>query len=62
MLTLTVPAAANEIAIAGKVSPLLLADRLITLAQDADRAGYSATAERLIKLVNRVFDEGRRPT
>jgi hypothetical protein len=44
----------------GKVSPLLIADRLITLAQDADRAGYSTTAERLVRLVNRVFDEERR--
>jgi hypothetical protein len=44
----------------GGVSPLMLADRLITLAQDADRAGYSRTADRLLKLVNRVFDEGTR--
>ncbi len=57
MLNLTAAVAVPTSASAGKVSPLLIADRLITLAQDADRAGYSATAERLIRLVNRVFDE-----
>jgi hypothetical protein len=56
-LTAAVAVAVPASASAGKLSPLLIADRLITLAQDADRAGYSATAERLIRLVNRVFDE-----
>ncbi len=56
-LTAAVAVPTSASASAGKVSPLLIADRLITLAQDADRAGYSATAERLIRLVNRVFDE-----
>jgi hypothetical protein len=60
MLTLTDAAADGVSADSSKVSPLLIADRLITLAQDADRAGYSATADRLIRLVNRVFDEERR--
>lgn len=46
----TMPAAAT-------VSPLMLADRLITLAQDADRAGYVAAASRLIGLAYAVFDE-----
>lgn len=32
------------------VSPLLLADRLLTLAQDADRAGMPAAATRLVRL------------
>ena len=54
MLTLTGSVGPESMA---KLSPLLIADRLITLAQDADRAGYSATAERLIRLVNRVFDD-----
>ena len=54
MLTLTGSVWPESMA---KLSPLLIADRLITLAQDADRAGYSATAERLIRLVNRVFDD-----
>ena len=57
MLNLTAAVAVPVSVSAGKVSPLLIADRLISLAQDADRAGYSATAERLIRLVNRVFDE-----
>ena len=39
------------------VSPLVLADRLITLAQDADRAGYSQSATRLLGLAYAVFDE-----
>jgi hypothetical protein len=38
-------------------SPLVLCDRLLTLAQDADRAGCVATAERLLKLAYSVFDE-----
>jgi hypothetical protein len=40
-------------------SPLMLCDRLIGLALDADRAGYSATAGRLVLLANRIFDEKR---
>ncbi len=39
------------------VSELILSDRLIALAQDADRAGYKNTAERLITLACSVFDE-----
>ena len=39
------------------VSPLVLADRLISLAQDADRAGYSQSASMLIDLAHAVFDE-----
>jgi hypothetical protein len=38
-------------------SPLMLCDRLLTLAQEADRAGYAATAEHLLELVETVFDE-----
>ncbi len=38
-------------------SPLLLCDRLLSLAQDADRAGCSATAEHLLQLAHTVFDE-----
>jgi hypothetical protein len=44
------------------VSELMLSDRLITLAEDADRAGYTATAERLVNLACTVFDEAaKRP-
>lgn len=39
------------------VSPLTIADRLITLAQDAERAGYRATASHLVELAYSVFDE-----
>jgi len=40
-------------------SPLLLCDRLLTLAQDADRAGCTVTAEHLFHLAHTVFDERR---
>ena len=44
------------------ISPLTLSDRLITLAKDADTAGYAVTAEQLLKLAIMVFDEApRRP-
>ena len=39
------------------VSELVLSDRLIALAEDADRAGYTDTAERLVTLACSVFDE-----
>ena len=42
-----------------KFSPLILADRLITLAQEADRAGYSSSASRLIGAAYAVLDEDR---
>lgn len=38
-------------------SALVLSDRLLTLARDADRAGYQATADDLVQLAHRVFDE-----
>ncbi len=44
------------------LSPMTLSDRLITLAKDADTAGYAVTAERLVQLAITVFDEApRRP-
>ncbi len=42
------------------LTPLILSDRLITLAEDADRAGLPATATRLVRLACTVLDEGRR--
>ncbi len=39
------------------VSPLMLADRLLTLAQDADRAGFPRPAERLLRLAYAVCNE-----
>ena len=38
------------------LSPIVLADRIITLAQDADRAGHHNTASDLVKLMYAVFD------
>jgi hypothetical protein len=40
------------------VSELILSDRLITLAKDADRAGYTDTAEHLLTLACSVFGDG----
>ncbi len=42
---------------APRFSPLLLADRLISLAQEADRAGLHDSATRLLGLVYSVLDE-----
>jgi hypothetical protein len=44
------------------LSQMTLSDRLITLAKDADTAGYAITAEQLVQLALTVFDEApRRP-
>ena len=42
------------------VSALTLSDRLISLAQDAERAGLIGTAQRLVRLACSVFDEARK--
>jgi hypothetical protein len=42
------------------LSPMTLSDRLITLAKDADTAGYAATAEQLVQLAIMIFDEAPR--
>ena len=39
------------------ISPLMLADRLLTLAEDAERAGLHRPAERLLRLAYAVYDE-----
>ncbi len=39
------------------ISPLMLADRLLTLAQDADRAGLPKSAERLLRLAYAICGE-----
>ena len=45
-----------------ETSPLMLSDHLITLAEQADRAGYTTTARRLVSLACTVFDEAaKRP-
>ena len=38
-------------------SPLMLSDRLLTLAEDADRAGCAMTAGHLLELAHSVLDE-----
>ena len=44
------------------MSELILSDRLIALAEDADRAGYTDTAHQLVSLACTVFDEAaKRP-
>ena len=40
------------------LSPLMLGDRLIELAKDADQAGQPAIAERLIRLACDVLEGG----
>ena len=40
-------------------SPLMLSDRLIELAKDADQAGLPAIAERLIRLACDVLEGGQ---
>jgi hypothetical protein len=42
---------------ADTISPLLLSDRLITLAEAADGAGYTAAAEQLVTLAYAMLDE-----
>lgn len=37
-------------------SPLIICDQLIAIAQDADRAGLTATARDLVDLAYRLFD------
>jgi hypothetical protein len=40
-----------------QTSPLMLADRLLTLARDAERAGLPVAATRLVKLAFDVCDQ-----
>ena len=42
------------------VSKLVMSDRLIALAQEAERAGYIGTAHDLVNLACAVFDEAPR--
>ena len=52
-----IPAVTTNAAHQVAVSELVLSDRLIALAEDADRAGYTDTAEHLVALACSVFDE-----
>jgi hypothetical protein len=47
----------NDVSSKMPCSELVLSDRLLALAQDADRAGYIGTAEHLLTLACSVFDE-----
>jgi len=47
----------SEFAANTTVSPLMLADRILTLAEDAQRAGLRRPAERLLRLAYAVYDE-----
>ncbi len=40
-----------------EISPLVLSDRLLSLAQDAERAGFNLSAGHLVTLAHTVFDE-----
>ncbi|HTR17245.1 MAG TPA: hypothetical protein VMI52_09455 [Acetobacteraceae bacterium] len=51
----------SETAAARGLSPLMLGDRLISLAQDADRAGYAESARRLVRLAYAVYDQSAPP-
>jgi hypothetical protein len=44
-----------------ETSPLTLSDHLITLAEQADRAGFTSTAQHLVTLACSVFDEAVSP-
>jgi len=41
------------------VSPLMLSDRLLRLAEDADSAGFRITAEHLLYMASQVLDVPR---
>lgn len=52
-----VPSVPGAGALDPQMSVLVLADRLLTLAQDAERAGLMDTADHLVRLAHDVFDE-----
>jgi hypothetical protein len=64
-LNIFFPAApAQPFAARPQFSPLVLADGLLTLAQQADQAGYHDSASRLLGLMYEVLDvgaDGRKP-
>jgi len=50
----------SETRLPAPASALVLSDRLIALAEDAERAGLRDTATRLVRLACSVLDESRR--
>ena len=55
-LDVAFPGPSHAFAPGSSFSPLVLADRLLTLAQEADRAGYHDSALRLLSLIDAVLD------
>jgi hypothetical protein len=58
--TTMAPTSGSELHQAANVSLMTLSDRLITLAQDAEKAGYPITAGQLVRLSMKIFDEAPR--
>ena len=56
MLTTEATSPARQSETTADISPLMLSDRLIGLAQDADRAGMRRAASRLVRLACDVLD------
>ncbi|HUZ62300.1 MAG TPA: hypothetical protein VMU82_01160 [Acetobacteraceae bacterium] len=54
------PAGRIEPLPAPAASPLVLCDRLIRLAEEADRTGYRAAARKLVRMAWTLFDRNRR--
>ncbi len=57
MLSLSLPASPVLSDSPANLSALVLADRFLSLAEAADRAGYTASASSLVHLAHSVFDE-----
>ena len=49
-----------ELPPAAEVSPLFISDRLLTLAQQAEKSGYPVAARRLLKLAMTILDDAAR--
>ena len=50
-----------QVTLEASMSPLVLCDRLLSLAQDADRAGLRRAAESLLELVGAVLEPTPKP-
>jgi len=53
----TAPASCVRPGGSAALSPLMLCDRLLTLAQDADLCGYATIAEQLLRLAYEALDK-----
>jgi hypothetical protein len=54
---LQLPISAGDKAAPTPISPLVISDRLISLAEQAGQVGCKATARHLIRLASRVLEE-----